>query len=200
MHRKMLLLIATPVAVLAFAGAAMLATAQPAPSDHQAAAVGHPAGLDHQNTPKRLESIIEIDMNEFSFDSPDGLRNPTFTIPVGKTVGIHLHNEGSIMHELVIGRKPARLVEQDQAGTKVVVPDGYDLTLFDGLDADVFFYYGETRVELGGARFEELEIDPGVKDVWLRLRFPPELAGEWELGCFAPAHYEAGMHATLMVQ
>lgn len=205
MHWKKLLLIATPVAVLALAGAALVATAKSTPSDHpaavvQPAAVVHPAGLTHQLMPKRLQTVVEMDMAEFAFASPDGQSNPTFRIPAGKTVGIHLHNEGSVVHELVMGRKPAKLVETDQSGTKVVRPDGYDTMLFDELEADVFFYYGEAKAEIGGARFEELEVDPGIKDIWLRLQFPPELKGEWELGCFVPGHYEAGMHATLIVE
>lgn len=199
MHWKRLLLLTTPVVVLAFAGVALVAAAGSAPLASPAA-VDHPPGLEHQLMPKRLETIVEIDMNEFSFATPDGLRNPTFTIPVGKTVGIHLHNEGAVMHELVIGRKPVKFAETDVSGTKVLVPDGYNTLLFDDLAADVFFYYGEVKAELGGARFEELEMEPGIKDVWLRLQFPPELAGEWEIGCFVPGHYEAGMHATLIVE
>jgi uncharacterized cupredoxin-like copper-binding protein len=26
-----------------------------------------------------------------------------------------------------------------------------------------------------------------------------EAQGEWEIGCFVPGHYEAGMHAPLLV-
>ncbi len=185
-----LLVSALLIAVFAFglstvAGAKSIVSGSPA-------AVDHPAGQSHTAVPKRVEEIIEIDLREFAFASPDGRMNPAFTVPVGKTVGIHLHNEGALKHEMLVGRQVAR--NQDGA------VDGYETSLFEAVVADAFFYYGEAKAELGGAHFEEVELEPGIKDVWLRVQFPAELAGEWEIGCFVPGHYDAGMHATLIVQ
>jgi uncharacterized cupredoxin-like copper-binding protein len=207
MNWKALLVTATQVAALALAGCTQAATPQPAtsqPATPQAAtpkpAVAvHTPGAVHALQPKGLEAVTEIDMTEFAFSVPGEKTTPIFRIPAGKTVGLHLHNEGGVVHEVMIGRKPVKFVESEVEGKKVTVPDGYAKALFKDHEADLFFYYGESRIELAGATFEELEVDPGVRDIWIRVKFPPELAGEWEIGCFVPGHYEAGMRATLIV-
>jgi len=144
------------------------------------------AGETHQFAPKRLEAVIEIDMNEFSFANPQGERNPTFRLPAGKTVGIHIHNEGAIVHELAIGRK--------------IKEGGYEEVLTELVPSDLFFYYGQTKAEVEGAKFGELEVDTGVRDIWLRMEIPLELKGEWEIGCLVEGHYEQGMKAKLLVE
>lgn len=191
--------------VLAACAAPVAPTATPAPPKPAAPApaaapVPHAAGTDHAAKPKRLETVIEIDLKEMSFNSTDGRTNPTFRVPAGKTVGLHIHNGGAVMHELAIGRKPVKLAETTVGGTKVSVPAGYATMLFEEVESDLFFYYGNGKVEVEGARFEEMEVDPGIQDTWLRIQIPREMAGEWELGCFAAGHYEAGMHATLIVE
>ncbi len=192
MRARTLLLAAVAVAALAFlASIGGIYLRNGAVAGAQPAAQAHQPGADHPAIPKRLEALIEIDMDEFAFATPDGLRNPTFTLPVGRTVGIHLHNHGKVAHELMIGRK---------LKTEDGVPHGYETNFFDDLETDIFFYYGEAKAELEGAHFEEIEVDPGITDVWLRLQVPPELAGEWEIGCFIPGHYEAGMRATLIAE
>jgi len=35
--------------------------------------------------------------------------------------------------------------------------------------------------------------------VTLRLELPAGAAGQWEMGCFIPGHYEAGMRGVLVV-
>ncbi len=208
MNWKALLITATGVAALALAGctqgatpkSAVAAPAEPKSAVAAPAVVVHAAGVQHAAQPKRLEVVVELDMRDMFFATPGGQAAPVIKVPSGKTVGLHLHNEGAAMHELVIGRKPVEFVEHEVDGKKVSVPDGYTKALFKELDADAFFYYGEAKVELGGATFEEIEVEPGIRDIWLRLTFPPELRGEWEIGCFAPGHYEAGMHAALIVE
>ena len=161
--------------------------AAPTTAGPQALVVAHRQGDAHKLQPKRLEQVVEIDMGDNYFGNTQGVKNPTFTLPVGKTVGIHLHNEGTVMHELLIGRNAKK--------------DGdYETALHQLVDFDVFFYYGDVKAELGGAKFEELEVEQGVRDVWLRFTVPAELKGEWELGCFAPEHYAKGMHAKLIFQ
>lgn len=129
---------------------------------------------------------MEIDMYEFYFGDPQGATNPTFRLPAGKTVGIHVHNEGAIVHELAIGRK--------------IQEGAYQEVLTELVPSDLFFYYGQTKAEVEGAQFGELEVEPGVRDVWLRINVPAELKGEWELGCFVEGHYENGMHAKILVE
>lgn len=170
-----------------------LATAQ------TVAAAPHPKVEAKPAKPKRLEAVIEIQMYDNYFSNAAGEQNPTFRVPAGKTVGIHIHNEGKMMHELVIGRK-LTVEEKEVSGKKVSVPAGYETSLFEVVDSDIFFYYGEAKAEVGGAKFGELEIEPGLRDTWIRLKFPEQAKGAWEIGCFAPGHYETGMKTTLIVE
>jgi|SRR3990172_10528404 len=155
-----------------------------------AALVSHKPGAAHASQPKRLEAVIEIDLNEEGkqqyFANPQGEKNPTFRLQAGKTVGIHIHNEGGLTHELAIGRKI-------QAGE-------YQEVLTELVPSDLFFYYGDVKAEVEGAEFGEIEVDKGVRDVWMRINIPAELKGQWEIGCFIEGHYEAGMHASLTVE
>ena len=195
MNWKVLLVTATQVAALALAGC----TQTQAATSKTALAV-HAPGAVHALQPKGLEAVVEIDMKEMAFTVLGEKTTPIVRLPVGKTVGLHLHNEGAVTHELLIGRKPVEFGETVIEGKKVAVPDGYAKALFKEHEADLFVYNGEARIELEGATFEELEVDSGIKDIWLRFKVTPELAGEWEIGCFVPGHYEAGMHATLIVE
>lgn len=154
----------------------------------------HKAGEQHPFQPKRLQVVVEVDMYDFYFATPQGGKNPTIRVPAGKTIGLHIHNEGGIVHELMIGRK-VKMEEMEEGK-----PHGYVEMLTTTVPADVFFYYGQAKAEVGGALFEELEVEPGIKDVWLRLTIPVGMKGEWEIGCFVPGHYEAGMKTTLIVE
>ena len=178
------------VALLLLLAAACGGGAAPRVATGGVSLAGHKAGETHQFVPKRLEAVIEIDMDEFSFANPQGKRNPTFILPSGKTVGIHIHNEGAIIHELMIGRKVKAMGEEH----------GYEEMLTELVPSDLFFYYGNVKAEVEDARFGELEIEAGVRDIWMRLNIPAELKGEWELGCFVPGHYEQGMKAKLIVE
>ena len=149
-------------------------------------APSHEAGAAHTKQPKNLEAVIEIDMHELFFANPEGEQNPTFTLPAGKTVGIHIHNEGAIVHELAIGRN----LEQG----------AYKEVLTELVPSDLFFYYGDAKAEIEDAEFGEAEVEPGVRDTWIRMNIPADLAGEWELGCFVEGHYDEGMHAKLIVE
>lgn len=189
LQQKATVLIITVMAALltvavACGGAAPTATPIQPPA---AALVAHDPGVTHPLQPKRLEAVIEIDIYELYFANPQGEKNPVFRLPAGKTVGIHVHNEGAIVHELAIGRKLA-------------ASGGYQELLTELVPSDLFFYYGNVKAEVEDAEFEELEVEPGIRDIWLRLVIPPELKGEWELGCFVEGHYEGGMKAKLIVE
>lgn len=176
---------APPAAATPAPATAPPAAAAPAPG---AAAAAHEPLDKKAAKPKRLEAAIQINLSEMQFGNPQGEKNPTFRLPVGKTVGIHVHNEGQVMHELAIGRKVK------------TTPEGreYEETLSELLPMDLFFYYGAGKVEVEEAKFGEMEVDPGIRDVWLRFTVPSELKGEWELGCFVEGHYEAGMKAKIV--
>jgi uncharacterized cupredoxin-like copper-binding protein len=186
------LVLAIGLVVLIASTALACGGAAPPPTPVQQAATGgallaaHKAGETHQFQPKRLEAVIEIDMNEFSFANPQGERNPTFRLPAGKTVGIHVHNAGAIVHELAIGRTHKE--------------GEYQQVLTELVPSDLFFYYGSVKAEVEDATFGELEVDTGVRDIWLRMKIPAEMKGEWEIGCFVEGHYEQGMKAKLIVE
>ena len=173
---------AAPAAVATAAPTAAPAT--PAPKGQ---VIAHKAGAAHKLQPKRVESVVEIDMGDHYFGNVQGQKNPTFTIPTGKTIGIHIHNEGTVMHEIVIGRTLKK-------------GGDYEETLTQLVESDVFFYYGEVKAEIGGAMYGEVEVEDSIRDVWIRINVPAKFKGEWEIGCFAPEHYEKGMHAKLIFQ
>jgi uncharacterized cupredoxin-like copper-binding protein len=188
--KALLITLALAATLAALAAACGGEEKAPTPTQAPAAAlVSHKAGLVHSFQPKRLEAVVEIDMYEFYFANPQGERNPTLRFPAGKTVGIHIHNEGAIVHELMIGR---RVKHGDE--------HGYEEALTELVPSDLFFYYGQTKAEVEDAEFGELEVEPGIKDIWLRMTIPAELKGEWELGCFVEGHYEQGMKAKLIIE
>ncbi len=47
--------------------------------------------------------------------------------------------------------------------------------------------------------FDMLEV-PAGGEAWLTFSFSDDQKGEWELGCFQPGHYEAGMKAPFIVE
>ena len=158
------------------------------PQGWVAASVAHKAGAPHKFQPKRLESVVEVGMGDHFFTNVQGQKNPTFTITAGKTIGLHLHNDGAVLHEIAIGR------------TVNAKGDGYAKVLTETVPSDVFFYVGEAKAEVGGALYGEIEADVAMKDIWIRINVPAEFKGEWELGCFVPEHYEKGMHTKLLIQ
>ena len=148
--------------------------------------------------PKRLEAKQTLDMGEtptaMFFATPDGVKGGTYKLPAGKTVGMHFVNKGEKLHEFMFGRTTKT------EGGKL---DGYEVNLFEKVSADLFVYANGKMVEIGGANFEEIEVEPGA-EVWLRASFPPEMKGEWEIGCFVQepntkGHYDQGMHAKLII-
>jgi len=178
--------VTAPTAAPVTAAPATAATAAPA-SPAAGQIVAHKAGAPHALQPKNITQVLEIDMGDHYFGNAQGQKNPTFTLPAGKIVGLHLHNEGAVLHEIVIGR--------------TLKKDGdYEQNLTELVTSDVFFYYGTARAEIGGATYGEIEVDKDMRDVWIRLTVPANLKGEWEIGCFVPDHYEKGMHAKIVFE
>lgn len=141
--------------------------------------------------PKRLEAKTTIEMGDMFFADSNGVKGGAFKVPAGKTVGIHIVNKGAIEHELMFGRE----VEIHEGA-----PHGYKTNLFKNVPADVFVYPSGKKVEVGTeGGVEEIELEPGA-DAWIRVKFPDSAKGEWEIGCFVPGHYEAGMKAKFVVE
>lgn len=158
---------------------------------------GTPSATQEAREPKNLVERLTIHMDDegssMFFSAPGGPAGGSFQVSSGKIVGIHLVNVGAVEHEVLAGRG-LKLVSSD-AGT---VPDGYNESLLGSLAIDAFVYEPQ-KVEVGTeGGIEELEAEPGG-DLWIRTTFPDSMKGTWEIGCFKPGHYQAGMKATLAV-
>lgn len=150
-----------------------------------------PTATPAPREPKKLEAKITIVMGEMFFANEQGVRGGPFRVPAGKKVGIHIVNKGVVEHEIMFGRE----VEYHEG-----YPHGYQHALFEEIPVDVFVYPSGEKVEVETeGMLEEIELEPGA-DVWLRVNFPSEAKGVWEIGCFVPGHYEAGMKAVFIVE
>jgi len=65
-----------------------------------------------------------------------------------------------------------------------------------GRDADLA---GRLYNENLSAPFDMLEF-PAGSEAWLTFTFSDDQKGEWELGCFQPGHYEAGMKVPFIIE
>ncbi|HLE97066.1 MAG TPA: hypothetical protein VI997_06815 [Candidatus Thermoplasmatota archaeon] len=140
--------------------------------------------------PSRIEAEIAIDMGELYFADGAGAKGGVFRAPATKLVGIHVRNTGEIDHEIMFGQV---VTEEDGA------PHGFETTLFATVPADVFVYMpAKVEIETEGM-LQELEVEKSG-DVWIRASFPETTKGTWEIACFVPGHYEAGMKATLVIE
>lgn len=142
--------------------------------------------------PKNLEAKITIVMGDGStgmyYGIAKGKPSSSFAVPAGKTVGIKVVNRGNVEHELLFGRKFI-----DDASEP-----GYGQNIFESLTADVFVFK-PVKMEIGGATFEEIEVEPGG-ELWIRTVFPQKMKGKWEVGCMIEGHREAGMVAAFNIR
>ncbi|MFQ5879701.1 MAG: plastocyanin/azurin family copper-binding protein [Dehalococcoidia bacterium] len=137
----------------------------------------------HEGTPApAAQGPIQIRLGEMYFE-PDEIR-----LQEGQQVTIELINEGAVLHEFMVGRE----VEMHN-GTA----DGYEHDFFEGVDVE---YTGEkAELEREEEHGTEVELEAGGKGV-LTFTVPTGKTGEWEIGCFIPGHYEAGMKGKLIVE
>jgi uncharacterized cupredoxin-like copper-binding protein len=133
---------------------------------------------------ERLEVVIEL--REFSFTVAGGEANAPIVFQAGQPYSVVFSNVGMMEHEVLIGRT----VKVEDG-----VPDGYETNLLDAIEVDVV---GD-EWEVGTSGFVEVEIEPG-EAVTIHFTLPAELVGTWEIGCFIPGHYQAGMLAPVIVE
>lgn len=119
----------------------------------------------------------EIALGEFFFQeiTSDGRRekNAPIELPAGEELLIRFVNEGQTLHLVTMGRN----ADPDGLG-------GYQENLFGG---------GAI-----GSGFVSVNVEPS-NEFLLRVFLPEDAAGDWEIGCFIPGHYQAGMKALLNV-
>lgn len=140
----------------------------------------------------------EVVLDEFSFQ-PQPLE-----LPAGGEVVLTLRNDGAAAHEFMLGReaKPGGGYETDllaMVRAEVVAGEGYEVRgIGDGAgghqDGDAGGH-GDGH----GGHGAQVTLDPGGS-VTLRMNIPAGAKGEWEMGCFIPGHYEAGMKGTVVVR
>lgn len=114
--------------------------------------------------------VVQMDDGEISSRSE---QNAPIELPSGQELLVRFFNEGNDIHEAHFGRNP------DPDTLK-----SYQENLFGGGPA--------------GSGFVGIHLNPG-QEGFLHLWLPESSQGEWEIGCFIPGHYGAGMHAPLNV-
>ncbi len=168
------------------------------------ASCGRPAGPEPTASPtEEAEQVgspaaqpLVLLMNEFSFVveaplPPAGYPQPTASLPAGSSVLVTLRNDGRIVHEWRVGRT-------------LLPGGGYEDDLLAMMEPEVLSGRGYRLVEpeeaaAGGPGGVSIEVAPGAA-VTFRLAVPADATGTWEMGCFVPGHYQAGMKGALRVE
>ncbi len=135
-------------------------------------------------------------MDEFSFTvagppPPPGYPPETAVLPAGRSVLVTLRNVGRIVHHWSVGRT-------------LLPGGGYEHDLLAMMEPEVLSGTGYELVETeegaaGGPGGLIIEVAP-VGAVTLRLAVPADATGTWEMACFVPGHYQAGMRKALTVK
>ncbi len=137
-----------------------------------------------QVTQERIS--LRVEMGEFYFQVDGQDRNAPIVLQADQPYELVFVNAGTMKHEVLMGRD---VVVEDG------VPDGYEVD-----------FLGAVRVDVVGEGWEvkttglfELEFEVGTT-ITIHVTVPQELVGEWEIGCFVPGHYLAGMKAPIRVE
>jgi uncharacterized cupredoxin-like copper-binding protein len=166
-------------ALSAVLGASCGRSVTPEPSASSTEKVGSPAAQP-----------LVIVMSEFSFTvegppPPPGYPRPTATLQSGSSVLVTLRNVGRIAHHWSVGRT-------------LLPGGGYEHDLLAKMKPEVLSGTGYRLVKTGPAGVI-IEVDSGGA-VTVRLTVPADATGTWDMACFVPGHYAAGMHAPLIVK
>lgn len=129
---------------------------------------------------------VRIEMGEFFFQVDGQEQNEAIVLQAGQPYELVFANVGSVEHEVLIGRE---VVVEDG------VPDGYETNLLDAIVMDVF--EDDWMVRMSG--MIEFELEEG-EALTMLVTVPEDLVGTWEIGCFIPGHYQAGMKAPFVIE
>jgi len=146
------------------------------------------------------QTEFTIELTEFAY-SPSNV-----TFPAGETVTLTLKNTGTIPHEFMLGGDAmgeGGYMEDllGQLDPEVISGRGY---IVEGLESADHSDGEEDNVDPASdaankAHGAEIELEPGG-EITLRLTIPADAAGSYEMGCFLPGHYEAGMKGTVTIE
>lgn len=158
-----------------------------------AAIVPAPAVLAHGNEHEDAHEI-QISMGEMYFKVEGQAQGEPLRLEVGERYELVFVNEGAMLHEVLLGRD----VVEEQG-----IPSGYQEHLLReievGMEVEIEAEGASRALEVEAFGLEELELDPAVS-VAVSFELPADRKGSWELGCFVPGHYEAGMKLPIIVE
>ena len=141
---------------------------------------GHSAATQRPESSGGMTAItvdrsLDIRMGDNMRFTPDSLQ-----VSAGETVRLVVRNEGRLPHELVLGS------DADIRAHAQAMKEGHAHN------------HGSGSPHGGGAGSAmALEVPPGQSRDWV-LRFTQ--AGQWQMACLVPGHYEAGMRGALTVK
>lgn len=129
----------------------------------------------------------------------DGAISPSaIRLRVGRSTVLRVRNDGSVLHELMIGREPGK--------GSFLVP------FFDGVAADLSGPVMAAETDAGRARHEAsgslpdsmhyqltASLGPG-EEAHIAFVPPPDKAGEWEARCVTLDHFASGERAAVIVE
>jgi uncharacterized cupredoxin-like copper-binding protein len=130
--------------------------------------------------------VIIISMGDHFFEVPGQDRGTPIKVKAGRVYFIQLRNDGKQEHNVEWGRDV--LSEDGQ-------PEMYATHLMGYVPVKVTHNLLDMTVD--GLR--DLNIKAG-QQVELEVTFPESARGEWEIGCFRPAHYDGGMRLSFIVE
>jgi uncharacterized cupredoxin-like copper-binding protein len=126
-------------------------------------------------------------LNEMNFILDGQQANTPIVLEIGKSYALEFENIGKIKHEVLWGRTPIK--------TATGALEDYETNLFASTSAVV----DSKGWEIVNAGLIEVVLEPG-QTMEVIVTIPEEMKGDWEMGCFQPGHYEAGMHAAIVIQ
>lgn len=129
---------------------------------------------------------VRIEMGEYYFQAEGQEQNEAIVLQAGQPYELVFANVGTLEHEVLIGRE--LLVEDGE-------PDGYETNLLGAVVTDVF--EDDWMVRMSG--MIEFELEEG-ESLTMLVTVPEDLVGTWEIGCFIPGHYQAGMKAPFVIE
>jgi uncharacterized cupredoxin-like copper-binding protein len=140
---------------------------------------------EEEATPDAIK--LAFTLNEMNFILEGQQPNTPVVLEAGKSYALSFENRGKLKHEVLWGRSPIK--------TATGTLEDYETNLFATSEAVV----ASKGWEVVNAGLIELVLEPGQK-MEVMVTIPEEMLGEWDMGCFQPGHYEAGMHAAITVK